>query len=35
VFALMRRVRATVRERSGVLLEPEVLCFGRRWEDFL
>jgi len=35
VFALMRRVRATVRERSGVLLEPEVLCFGRRWEEFL
>lgn len=35
VFALMRRIRATVRERSGVLLEPEVLCFGRRWEEFL
>jgi UDP-N-acetylenolpyruvoylglucosamine reductase len=35
VFALMRRVRATVRERSGVQLEPEVLCFGRSWEEFL
>lgn len=35
VFALMRRVRATVQERSGVQLEPEVLCFGRSWEEFL
>lgn len=35
VFALMRRVRASVQERSGVQLEPEVLCFGRSWEEFL
>jgi UDP-N-acetylenolpyruvoylglucosamine reductase len=35
VMALMRQVRARVLERSGVLLQPEVLCFGRRWEDFL
>ena len=35
VMALMRQVRAGVLERSGVLLQPEVLCFGRRWEDFL
>jgi UDP-N-acetylenolpyruvoylglucosamine reductase len=35
VAALMRLVRARVLERSGVLLQPEVLCFGRRWEEFL
>jgi UDP-N-acetylenolpyruvoylglucosamine reductase len=35
VLELMRRVRAQVRQRTGFLLEPEVLLYGRRWEDVL
>lgn len=35
VIDLIRRVRAEVHERSGVLLEPEVLLLGGKWEDFL
>ncbi len=35
VLALVRRVRAAVREQKGVELQPEVLLFGRRWEDYL
>lgn len=35
VIALIRRVRARVRELKGVDLQPEVLLFGRRWEDVL
>ncbi|HZP59849.1 MAG TPA: UDP-N-acetylmuramate dehydrogenase [Opitutaceae bacterium] len=35
VIALMRRVRARVREARGIELEPEVLLYGRRWEDVL
>ena len=35
VVELMRLVRARVLERSGVLLQPEVLWFGRRWEEVL
>jgi UDP-N-acetylenolpyruvoylglucosamine reductase len=35
VIALMRRVRARVREARGVELEPEVLLYGKKWEDVL
>jgi UDP-N-acetylenolpyruvoylglucosamine reductase len=35
VLALIRRVRARVRELKGVELQPEVRLFGRRWEDVL
>lgn len=35
VLALVRRVRAAVRTQKGVELQPEVLLFGRRWEDYL
>jgi UDP-N-acetylenolpyruvoylglucosamine reductase len=35
VLALVRRVRARVRERTGVVLQPEVLLYGRNWEDVL
>jgi UDP-N-acetylmuramate--alanine ligase len=35
VLALVRRVRAAVRARHGVELEPEVLLFGRDWREVL
>lgn len=35
VLALIRRVRARVKEKRGVDLQPEVLLYGRRWEDVL
>jgi len=35
VLELVRRVRARVRQDTGVELEPEVLLYGRRWEDVL
>ena len=35
VVELVRRVRARVRQARGVELEPEVLLFGKRWEDVL
>lgn len=35
VLALIRRVRARVKENRGVDLQPEVLLYGRRWEDVL
>lgn len=35
VLDLIRRVRARVRERHGIELQPEVLLFGRSWEDVL
>jgi UDP-N-acetylenolpyruvoylglucosamine reductase len=35
VLALVRRVRAAVRAQKGVELQPEVLLFGRRWEEYL
>jgi UDP-N-acetylenolpyruvoylglucosamine reductase len=35
VLALIRRVRDRVRELTGVELQPEVLLFGRKWEDVL
>jgi UDP-N-acetylmuramate--alanine ligase len=35
VIALMRRVRARVREARGVELEPEVLLYGKKWEEVL
>jgi UDP-N-acetylenolpyruvoylglucosamine reductase len=35
MIALVRRVRARVRHLKGVLLEPEVLLYGKRWEDVL
>jgi UDP-N-acetylenolpyruvoylglucosamine reductase len=35
VITLMRRVRARVREARGVELEPEVLLYGKKWEEVL
>ncbi|MBI5380280.1 MAG: UDP-N-acetylmuramate dehydrogenase [Opitutae bacterium] len=35
VLALVRRVRAEVRQRKGVELLPEVLLFGKNWKDVL
>jgi UDP-N-acetylmuramate--alanine ligase len=35
VLALVRRVRARVRQVKGVDLEPEVLLFGQNWRDVL
>ncbi|HSY54321.1 MAG TPA: UDP-N-acetylmuramate dehydrogenase [Opitutaceae bacterium] len=35
VIGLMRRVRARVREARGVELEPEVLLYGKKWEEVL
>ncbi|MBL9201800.1 MAG: UDP-N-acetylmuramate dehydrogenase [Opitutaceae bacterium] len=35
VIELVRRVRARVRAARGVELQPEVLLFGRDWEDAL
>ncbi|HTB81328.1 MAG TPA: UDP-N-acetylmuramate dehydrogenase [Opitutaceae bacterium] len=35
VIALMRRVRARVRETRGIELEPEVLLYGKKWEEVL
>ncbi len=35
VLELIRRVRARVREIKGVELQPEVLLFGKKWEDVL
>jgi UDP-N-acetylmuramate--alanine ligase len=35
VLELMRRVRARVRQVKGVELEPEVLLYGKKWEEVL
>ncbi|MBI4625285.1 MAG: UDP-N-acetylmuramate dehydrogenase, partial [Verrucomicrobia bacterium] len=35
VLELVRRVRARVRQVKGVELEPEVLLYGKKWEDVL
>jgi UDP-N-acetylenolpyruvoylglucosamine reductase len=35
VLELVRRVRARVRQVKGVDLQPEVLLYGKRWEDVL
>ena len=35
VLELVRRIRARVRQVKGVDLQPEVLLYGRRWEDVL
>ena len=35
VLALVRRVRARVRQVKGIELEPEVLLFGKSWKDVL
>ena len=35
VLELIRRVRRRVRELKGVELQPEVLLYGRKWEDVL
>jgi UDP-N-acetylmuramate--alanine ligase len=35
LLELMRRVRARVRQVKGVELEPEVLLYGKKWEDVL
>jgi UDP-N-acetylmuramate--alanine ligase len=35
VLELVRRVRTRVRQLKGVELQPEVLLYGKRWEDVL
>jgi UDP-N-acetylmuramate--alanine ligase len=35
VLALVRQVRAEVKAKTGLELEPEVLLFGRDWKDVL
>jgi UDP-N-acetylmuramate--L-alanine ligase/UDP-N-acetylenolpyruvoylglucosamine reductase len=35
VIELVRRVRAQVEQAKGVLLEPEVLLYGKNWKDVL
>lgn len=35
VIELVRQVRAGVSEQTGVVLQPEVLLYGARWEDVL
>ena len=35
VLELVRRIRARVRQVKGVELQPEVLLYGKRWEDVL
>ncbi len=35
IIALIRRVREQVRQARGIVLEPEVLLYGRKWEDVL
>jgi UDP-N-acetylenolpyruvoylglucosamine reductase len=35
VLELVRRVRARVRQLKGVELQPEVLLYGKRWEEVL
>lgn len=35
VIELVRRVRARVREKTGINLEPEVLLYGQEWKDVL
>ncbi len=35
VLELVRRVRARVQQARGVALQPEVLLFGKSWEDVL
>jgi UDP-N-acetylenolpyruvoylglucosamine reductase len=35
VLELVRRVRARVRQQKGVDLQPEVLLYGKNWEDVL
>jgi len=35
VLELVRRVRAQVRRSCGVVLEPEVLLYGKKWEEVL
>lgn len=35
VLELVRRVRARVRQTKGIDLQPEVLLYGKKWEDVL
>jgi UDP-N-acetylenolpyruvoylglucosamine reductase len=35
VLELIRRVRAEVRQATGVELEPEVLLYGKEWRSLL
>lgn len=35
VLQLVREVRATVLEKTGIALEPEALLLGKKWEDAL
>ncbi|MDP2137839.1 MAG: UDP-N-acetylmuramate dehydrogenase, partial [Candidatus Didemnitutus sp.] len=35
VLALVRKIRAEVKARCGITLEPEVMLFGQNWKDVL
>ena len=35
VIELVRQVRAVIHEKSGYVLEPEVLLLGKSWDDVL
>ncbi len=35
IIALVRRIRARVKEQRGLDLEPEVMLFGKHWRDVL
>ena len=35
VITLVRRVRARVEQAAGVKLDPEVILYGRDWQEFL
>jgi UDP-N-acetylenolpyruvoylglucosamine reductase len=35
IIALVRLIRARVREQRGIDLQPEVMLFGRDWKDVL
>jgi UDP-N-acetylenolpyruvoylglucosamine reductase len=35
VITLMRQIRQTVKEKKGVVLQPEIIALGREWKDWL
>jgi len=35
IIALVRKVRARVKDARGIDLEPEVMLYGREWKDVL
>ena len=35
VITLMRQVRQTVKEKKGIILQPEIIALGREWKDWL